>query len=481
MNTGLLGVTVERHGVISVLTVTGDLDLTTAAEFAERAAGAADDQTERFVLDLSGLRFIDCGGARALAAVTRAVPGDCPVIVRAVRPAVHRVLELLGLDLERQPQEDGAAHKHVRGRVGAGARVPDRPARRLQIAWTRTQHVMAETRMLVGMVAATEDQVAVTFARLAERRPASAEQLRQLSEDARREATRLRDWATAAGGRAARRIEAGEHDSGAGRIAGPLRDEVTRAESGPVVVREMASRETAGAPATREVISVGETRNCDQCGAVFIPRREHARFCSSPCRDSWDRERGGDMGTEASAFSWTVTAMRNVTEWLAAAGAHDRPQAFEAISDAVWWVTIVDATLNRHHAEAYDEVMRAQPAAERRLIDGTLGGLRFVRNQMGYHVGHADFIEPARSRSGGDDDPITTWWWKSLPEPALGWLPPRGKAWETGRYQAYQAHLAGYSIGETFGRVAAFLKLASARAIRRADRDPGDTKGLAAK
>jgi hypothetical protein len=30
------------------------------------------------------------------------------------------------------------------------------------------------------------------------------------------------------------------------------------------------------------------------------------------------------------------------------------------------------------------------------------------------------------------------------------------------RYQAYQAHLAGHTIGETFGRAAEFLKLAAA-------------------
>ena len=30
------------------------------------------------------------------------------------------------------------------------------------------------------------------------------------------------------------------------------------------------------------------------------------------------------------------------------------------------------------------------------------------------------------------------------------------------RYQAYQAQLAGHTIGETFGRASAFLKLAAA-------------------
>jgi hypothetical protein len=51
-----------------------------------------------------------------------------------------------------------------------------------------------------------------------------------------------------------------------------------------------------------------------------------------------------------------------------------------------------------------------------------------------------------------------------VPEPSLGPLPSRGQAWETTRYRAFQAHLAGRTVGETFGRAAAFLKLAAANA-----------------
>ena len=89
MSTGLVRVRIEHHGVVLVLVISGDLDTITAAKFAEHASGAADGQVERLVLDLAGLRFIDCCGARALAAVTRTVGDDCPVIVRAVR---HRVV-----------------------------------------------------------------------------------------------------------------------------------------------------------------------------------------------------------------------------------------------------------------------------------------------------------------------------------------------------------------------------------------------------
>jgi anti-anti-sigma factor len=84
-----------RHGPVCVLAVTGELDLFTVADLAESAAAALAAPAERFVLDLSGLRFIDCSGARALGAVTQAVPAGCPVIVRSVSPAVRRVMDLL--------------------------------------------------------------------------------------------------------------------------------------------------------------------------------------------------------------------------------------------------------------------------------------------------------------------------------------------------------------------------------------------------
>ncbi len=98
---------------------------------------------------------------------------------------------------------------------------------------------------------------------------------------------------------------------------------------------------------------LADTRTCEQCGAVFVPRREHARFCCVRCRAAW----------------------------------------------------------------------------------------------------------------GIPQRPVTSWTWKLVPNPALASRAPRGQAWETTRYQAYQTHLAGQTIGETFGRTAAFLTLAATEAL----------------
>lgn len=193
---------------------------------------------------------------------------------------------------------------------------------------------------------------------------------------------------------------------------------------------------------------------------MFTPGREHARFCSARCRVAWNRENIGDPRAGASALDWSIAAMLDAVGRLATDLVPDLAHALALISEAVWCVTLVDATLVRYHHQAYQEVMAASP--EQGEIEGTLAGLRFVRNQMGYHLDPADFIHSVQHDPGAEHDPVTAWTWKSLGEPDLSSLPPRGRAWEMTRYRSYQAHLAGHTIGNTFGRTAGFLKLASA-------------------
>ena len=205
-----------------------------------------------------------------------------------------------------------------------------------------------------------------------------------------------------------------------------------------------------------------ETRACERCGTPFVPRREHARFCSPACRAAWNHEHTGDLKAGTSALAWSITAMNDTTQRLSQVTAWHQAQAFAVIAEAVWWVTMVDATLVRHHLDAYDTVITGQAPAERQPTEQTLAGLRFVRNQIGGEADLAEFVAP------GDTDPdnghITSWTWKPVPEPKLTALAPQGQAWEMTRHQAYQAQLAGHTIEETFTRAAAFLQHAVADA-----------------
>ena len=211
-----------------------------------------------------------------------------------------------------------------------------------------------------------------------------------------------------------------------------------------------------------------------------MPKREHARFCSARCRVAWNRENwnrvnrdqqkwgsenwdDGDnrLGSEPSALRWAIVAMRDTTDRLCKAQPGDRAQAFAVIGEAVWWVTIVDATLVKRYPDEYDSALAAQPTRQRRIIEGTFGGLRYVRNQMGYYADHADFIQPRLGESDSGHAPIPEWTWRSLAAPTLEALPARGQEWELSRYHAYQERLAGQPVGETFSLASAFLALVS--------------------
>ena len=220
------------------------------------------------------------------------------------------------------------------------------------------------------------------------------------------------------------------------------------------------AREPAATPASAPAQSredggqVAESRSCEQCGTVFVPVREHARFCTGDCRAAWNREHLGDPAVEASALIWSIAAMSDATARLPEVKVWDQPRVLTAIEDAVWWITMIDATLVRHHQRAYDTVMAAHTPAERRLINETLAGLRFVRDWISRAAGLGELIE-----TGAGTGQISRWTWKLVPEPALAWLPPRAHAWERARYRAYQARLAGHTLGKTFGQAVTFLTL----------------------
>jgi anti-sigma B factor antagonist len=205
-----------------------------------------------------------------------------------------------------------------------------------------------------------------------------------------------------------------------------------------------------------------DTRTCEQCGTVFVPQREHARFCSASCRAAWNREHLGDPAVEASALQWSLTAMSEAAGRLGATSVQDRPGTLAAAGEAVWWITMVDATLVRHHPETCEAALVARGPAERRLIDGTLAGLRFVRNRIGREGGLEELIGFEIPATGCGR--VTDWAWRPVPEPALVSLPRRRQLWEMARYRAYRSHLAGHTIGETFGRAVAFLTPTGANA-----------------
>ena len=77
-------------GVVATVTVTGEVDCTTASALARRLPEIAAAHPERLVLDLDGLFFTDVASARALDNAYTALNKQFPVILRAPRPSARR-------------------------------------------------------------------------------------------------------------------------------------------------------------------------------------------------------------------------------------------------------------------------------------------------------------------------------------------------------------------------------------------------------
>jgi anti-anti-sigma factor len=99
MTEALLRFRLDRDEGAETLTVTGELDIASAAALERTVAGMLDGQGGEFRLDVSAMTFMDSTGAQALVRVHNRVEslGRRLVIVSPTRP-VRRVLEIMGLD-----------------------------------------------------------------------------------------------------------------------------------------------------------------------------------------------------------------------------------------------------------------------------------------------------------------------------------------------------------------------------------------------
>ena len=92
-----LQIDVRWDGAVATVTVTGDLDITTAAGLTRRLLAVAAGHPARLVLDLRGVAFVDVAGARELDDVHTLLQTVCPVILRQPRPSARKVFGITGL------------------------------------------------------------------------------------------------------------------------------------------------------------------------------------------------------------------------------------------------------------------------------------------------------------------------------------------------------------------------------------------------
>jgi hypothetical protein len=165
--------------------------------------------------------------------------------------------------------------------------------------------------------------------------------------------------------------------------------------------------------------------------------------------------------------------MANTVQRLDSAAATDLPEALTVISEAVWWITIVDATMKRYHPGVYDDALAELDPAARRAAEGTFAGLRFVRSEMGYRADPCDFIRPQPGKGGAGEAAVAAWIWKPVPAPELEPVLRPSRAWEISPHQQYRTYLANHPVEQTISRVAALLTQ-----VQTAVNSPVESRGL---
>jgi len=92
-------INVERNGTVAVVAVTGDVDASTAPDLRQQFDDLLGEGQQNFVIDLSGVSFMDSSGLATLGQLFKRVRiGHGDVRLCGLQPEVRRIFELTRLD-----------------------------------------------------------------------------------------------------------------------------------------------------------------------------------------------------------------------------------------------------------------------------------------------------------------------------------------------------------------------------------------------
>jgi anti-anti-sigma factor len=93
-----MATSVEHRQGVAVLTVEGEVDVTTAPVLHRAIADALVDEPSALVIDLSAVQFLASAGLQILVEANDEVRGRADLAVVATGPATRRPIQLTGLD-----------------------------------------------------------------------------------------------------------------------------------------------------------------------------------------------------------------------------------------------------------------------------------------------------------------------------------------------------------------------------------------------
>jgi hypothetical protein len=173
-------------------------------------------------------------------------------------------------------------------------------------------------------------------------------------------------------------------------------------------------------------------------------------------------------GSHNIALTWSARAMQDATERVNKISGFEPDRAFAAIGEALWWTTIVDDELQRHHVDGYNAATKSFKGGNPPYPADILLGLRSVRNRLGHEVEPYDIIRPISERVDPGDGRITAWQWQHIPPPSADGRTRGQRDYDLRAHDAYERAVVdggqGGNIVFTFTVTNSFLATAYALA-----------------
>jgi anti-sigma B factor antagonist len=88
----------EWDGGVAIVTVVGEIDMTSVGALSGVLGDLVRKDPERMIVDLAAVSFLDSSAIHAFVQTRHELPGACSVVLRSPQPQARRMFELTGLD-----------------------------------------------------------------------------------------------------------------------------------------------------------------------------------------------------------------------------------------------------------------------------------------------------------------------------------------------------------------------------------------------
>ena len=161
MDAGHIRVGSVPRGPGCVIKISGELTLVTENEFTALVTETLAACHGPVLFDVSGVDFVDCRGARALAKAVRAVPPPREAVLDGCSPTMRSVLGTIGFDLPHWPELATTSQARPEPRVRAGT-----PSREEALA-AMTRAAKSNARQSALDASGVMSRLAATYSALA--------------------------------------------------------------------------------------------------------------------------------------------------------------------------------------------------------------------------------------------------------------------------------------------------------------------------